>query len=273
MQEPPLISVFDYIHPHKYLGDVFQEKKEKNPSFSVRAWAKQMGLSSHSSLSGWMNEKKAILSSNIETINNSLQLSGKELKYFEAIVGLHTAQGAEKDFYEKQILLYHPSNESTLLNEQYFEIISKWLHMAILELTQQPAFENSAQWIQKRLVKQYSLEEIDEALNRLIGMGLVSVEGDKLVKTSKRLTTPKDRPHIAIQNHHREVLSLASDQISKQSVEERCYDACTLTIDSSRLDEAKQLILKFREDMCHLMEKSDGDKTYQLAVQFFRVSK
>ncbi len=273
MLESHLISVFDYIHPHKFLEDIFHEKKEKNPSFSIRAWAKQMGLSTHSSLSGWMNEKKAILPTNIESINQSLQLSRKELKYFEAIVGLHTAHGAEKDFYEKQILLYHPSNESTYLNEQYFEIISKWLHMAILELTQLPSFQYSAQWIQKRLVKEYSIEEIEEALSRLIGMGLVSVEGDKLIKTSKRLTTPKDRPHIAIQNHHREVLSMASEQISEQTVDERCYDSCTLTIDSAKIDEAKQLIIKFREDMCHLMEKSDGDKTYQLAVQFFRVSK
>lgn len=271
-----MIRIFDYIHPQKYLEDVFLEKKEKNPSFSVRAWSKQMGLSTHSALSGWLNGKKEILPSNIESINQSLKLNGKELKYFESIVGLKIAKGAEKDFYEKQILLLHPSNESTYLNEQYFEIISKWLHMAIIEMTQLPSFQNSAQWIQKRLVKDYSLEEVEEALNRLIGMGLLKEDDEnpnRLVKTSKRLTTPKDRPHIAIQNHHREVLSLASEQISEQSVDERCYDTCTMTIDSSKIDEAKRLIIKFREDMCHLMEKSDGDRSYQLAVQFFRVTK
>ena len=268
-----MVSVFDFIHPHLFLDAVFQEKKEKNSSFSLRAWAKQMGMSTHSALSNWLSGKKPVLATNIETINTSLQLEGKELKYFEAIVGFHTAVGAEKDFYERQMLLFHPSNESTFLNEQYFEIISKWLHMAILELTNLPGFRNDAKWIQKRLVKDYELSEVEEALSRLVGMGLVKVEGDRLVKTSKRLTTPKDRPLIAIQNHHREVLQLAGEQISEQSVEERCYDTCTMTIDSSKIDEAKKLILKFREDMCHLMEKSDGDKTYQLGVQFFRVSK
>jgi len=271
-----LVSVYDYVQPHQFLKDTFSYKKEKNPSFSIRSWSKQMGMSTHSTLSGWLNEKKPINPGNIEVINQSLQLKGKELKYFEAIVGLHIAHGAEKDFYEKQILLYHPSNESTYLNEQYFEIISKWLHMAILELTQLPHFDKSPNWIQSKLVKEYSLHEIEEALNRLIGMGLVKEDknnSQKLVKTTKRLTTPKDRPHIAIQNHHREVLSIASEQISEQTVDERCYDTCTMTVDSSRMHEAKQLILKFREDMCHLMEKSDGDRTYQLAVQLFRVSK
>jgi uncharacterized protein (TIGR02147 family) len=239
----------------------------------VRSWAKQMGLTGHSTLSGWLNEKRPILFSHIDLINQSLQLSTKELKYFESIVGYFSAQGAEKDFYEKQILLYHPSNESTYLNEQYFEIISKWLHMAILEMTQLPDFQEDRGWIQQKLVKSYSLEEIDEALNRLKGMGLLIKDGAKVVKTSKRLTTPKDRPHVAIQEHHREVMKLASEQIGLQSVDERCYDTCTMTIDSTRMDEAKQLILKFREDMGHLMEKKGGDKTYQLAVQFFRVTK
>jgi uncharacterized protein (TIGR02147 family) len=267
-----LISVFDYTEPHGFLSDIFEDKKRRNSAFSLRAWAKQMQLKSHSHLSQWLNGKKDILPSHIPQINSSLNLDDKELKFFEAMVCFYKAQGAQRDFYERQMFLFHPDNESVYLNEQYFEIISKWLHMAILEMTNLPGFKSEAEWIQKRLLKKYSLKEIEDALERLIGMGLLSKVENTLVKTNKRLTTPKDRPHVAIQNHHREVLEMASDFISKQDVQERCYDTCTMTIDSSRLEEAKKLVIKFRQDMSQLLESSEGDKTYQLAIQLFRVS-
>ena len=61
--------------------------------------------------------------------------------------------------------------------------------------------------------------------------------------------------------------------MDEQGVHERILNASAFTIDSSRLPEAKELLLKFRADMAKLLEKKGGDETYELSVQLFKLTK
>ena len=158
------------------------------------------------------------------------------------------------------------------MESEKFHAVSDWIHMAILEMTKLKDFKDDASWIASRLGFGATAQNVKEAVERLLAMNLLERRASRLVKTHERLTTPKDRASECIREHHRQVLANAQTALAAQSTDERVFNSCTMTVDANRLPEAKELILKFRTEMAKLMETEGGSETYQLSVQFFRLT-
>jgi uncharacterized protein (TIGR02147 family) len=103
-------------------------------------------------------------------------------------------------------------------------------------------------------------------------LNLLRVENGRYIKTNERLTTPNDRASECIREHHKQVMQNGFKAIEEQDISERVLNSCAMTIDAGKMNEAKELILKFRQDMAKLMEKPSGDETYQLSIQFFKLT-
>lgn len=266
-------TIYGYQEPRSYLRDVFAQKQRANPLFSLRAWARQMGFRCHTSLVLLLSGKRKIRPEHVERLNRALRLQGDQEKYLRLLVQLQTSTSeAERAECVARLQLLQPSAEESFLEGERFRLVADWLHMAILEMTKLRDFQGDSAWIAARLGFGVKPAQVEEALERLVALGLMAREGDRLVKTQARLTTPKDRAGEGIREHHRQVLTNAIAALETQGIDERVYNSCTMTVASSRLEEAKELILKFRADMAKLMEQDGGDETYQLSVQFFRLT-
>jgi uncharacterized protein (TIGR02147 family) len=266
-------NVYDYSEPRTFLRDMLAEKQNHNPLFSIRAWARQMGFQCHTSLVFFLNGKRKIRPEHFDRLNKGLRLSGSEEAYFRNLVHMHCSKTeSERSHYEANLQLLKPTKEEALVDMEKFKLIADWIHMAILEMTKLGNFEGSAEWIAKRLKVPLPIGQIQEAIDRLVYLGLLKWEDGRLVKTNERLTTPKDRSSECAREHHKQVIRNALISVEEQDLSERILNSCAMTIDSSRLEEAKQLILRFRSDLAKLMEKDGGDETYQLSVQFFKIT-
>lgn len=267
------VDIYSFSEPRDFLNAVLEDKKNKNPRFSARSWAQKMGFKNHTSLLLLLNGKRPIRSEHVQKINSSLGLENEEETYFRLLVQRSTCSDpSEKRDIENRLRVLNPAIEQTLIDTNRFRSIAGWLHMALLEMTELSDFKDDPSWIQSRLKFEVSTEEINDALDRLVELGLLQASGDSLQKTSASLTTPKNRASDAIREHHRQVLDIAKISVDQQGVSERVLNSCTMTVDSSRLPEAQELILKFRKEMAKLMEASPGDETYQLSVQFFKLT-
>ncbi len=265
--------VYNYSDPLHYLRDTFEAKRRQNPLFSVRSWAQQMGLKGHSSLVFFLKGQRAIRPHHIPQVLKGLKLSANEEKFWSALVHLQNARSEEeKNIHLGQLRLLHPAPDFSILETEKFRLVADWLHMALLEMTRLADFQSDPLWIQMRLALPVELHQIQEAINRLLNLGLLKNDQGRLVKTNERLTTPKDRPSDCVREHHKQVLQNGFLAIDQQDVNERFFNSCAMTIDISKLPEAKELIRKFREDMSKLMEKNPGDETYQLSTQFFKLT-
>jgi uncharacterized protein (TIGR02147 family) len=265
--------VYNYSDPRHYLRDSFEAKRRQNPLFSVRSWAQQMGMKGHSSLVFFLNGQRAIRPHHIPQLLKGLRLSADEEKFWSALVHLQNARTEEeKTIHLDQLRLLHPAQDFSVLEIEKFRLVADWLHMAILEMTRLADFKGDPLWIQSRLAFPVDLHKIQEAINRLLNLGLLKNENGRLVKTNERLTTPKDRPSDCVREHHKQVLQNGFLAIDQQDVSERFFNSCAMTIDASKLSEAKELIRRFREDLSKLMEKNPGDETYQLSIQFFKLT-
>lgn len=268
-----LPRVHHYTDPRHFLVDAFKGKQERNRSYSLRALAQQMGFKCHSSLLLIYQGKRKILPEHVDRIVSGLKVPETEAKYFRALVHLGNAK-TEKDreFYLGELKSLYPAPDFSVLEVEKFRLISDWIHMAILEMTQLADFRADLDWLVRRLAFPATRAAVDTAVRRLQLLGLLKTDGDRWSKTQERLTTPRDFPSESIREHHRQVFTNAIDAIESQTVGERVFNSCAMTVDSSKLEEAKNLISKFRTEMSRLMEKPGGDETYQLTIGFFKLT-
>jgi len=270
MKQP---EVYNYSEPQSFLRDTLGYKCAKNPSFSVRAWARQMGLKAHASLVFLLNGRRQIRLQHLPFLIKGLNLDEPQAKYFSDLVHFHNSKTCrEQEFYERQLKAQHPSHEFSFVDLEKFRSIANWYHMAILEMTELADFENDPHWICERLENKLTVYQVHEAVERLLNLGLLKLEDGRLAKTEAHFMTPKNRTSESIKEHHKQILELAITAADQQDLDERYYNSCAMTIDSSKIKEATELILEFRTRFASLIEKPKGNETYQLSVQFFRLT-
>lgn len=83
--------IFDFDSSHTFLKEVLRSKTAKNPTFSLRAMAQQIGISP-SALSEYLNAKKTVSTDSALRIVQWLKLKKNESEYFTTLVQLESAK-------------------------------------------------------------------------------------------------------------------------------------------------------------------------------------
>ena len=136
MQASNHMKIFDYNDPTEYLLSVYNEKKKRNPSFSLRAWTKQIGLRHHAMLSMIFSGKRRLKPGIATKIKNSLDLNPIESRYFDMLVMFKNSDNQEeKGFYADILSGLRPEKTFSDLKLDVFRYISDWYHTAIIEMT------------------------------------------------------------------------------------------------------------------------------------------
>lgn len=263
-------KIFEHQSPREYLIQYFDWMKSRNARMSLRSWARMMGLRDHSLLVLLLKGKRQVRQQHVDFLLRGLAVSEAEKKRFKLLVQAINAQDEE----ERLMLLNNfAPHEEVELELERFRLISHWLHFAILEMTELKEFRPDPDWIAARLDPPVTKVEISSAWDRLLRLGLIKEQKGKWKKTNRGLTTSSKNSNQAVRAHHHQIIDLAKRSVDMQSIDERILNSCTMTIDSKKLPIAQELILEFRKKMETLVETSCGDETYQLSVQFFRLSR
>ena len=80
------INIFQYTHVADYLNAVFREKTNLRPGYSIRAWARSMGLTTASLLSAVLRKERRVSDELADKLSEFLRLDEKERKYFAALI-------------------------------------------------------------------------------------------------------------------------------------------------------------------------------------------
>ncbi len=263
-------SYRDFLQRH------FNWKKKQNPNWSYGLWAKKLGLNTTSSLTKIMTGHREPGSSITQKFIEYFQFDALESHYFQDLIRLSKL----KDDLRLKIMLMekmgreHPDLKIKLLDDKSFSIISNWYCMAIREMVRLEDFSENSDWIQSKLLFPVTEEKIKLAIQDLLHQGLLkrNMTG-KLVPSSGVLTTTNDIASKAIQKYHTQMLDIAKLSLKESPVSEREFTSETLTINTENLSAAKELIREFKSKFSRLFEEQQGNKTYQLQIQFFSLTK
>jgi uncharacterized protein (TIGR02147 family) len=253
------------------LKDELAKRCDKNPRYSVRAFAKALGLDS-GALSRILNGERVPSEKVARKILGRLELTPADQERFLAsIADMHRGRGLKRlnPFFRK--LHSRPAPRVNELSIDLFRVIGDWYHYALLELTFVEGFESEPRWIASQLG--ITVAETNLAIERLLNLGLlVRTEDGRLTKSLEQLTTgDKHVTTPALRRHQKQILEKAVQSLENDPIEKRSMTSMTMAIDPELMPIAKQMIEQFTLNLCQLLESGKRKQVYELGVSLYPV--
>ena len=227
---------------------------ESNPRYSLRAFAKALGIS-HPLLSLVLSGKRRLSKKSALKIADKLPLMPFERQFF--LGEMEFEEGAPKDHHQ--------------IDVDTFSVISDWYHYAILSLLSTRGAKFEAGWIARRL--SITIHEARDAMERLIRLGLVEQQGQCWKQTGLPLKIENSISTAATQKFHKQLLQRAVHSLENDSRDKQNFSCMTLSMDPEMIPYAIEKIKKFRRILADELEKAKpGKEVYNLTIQLFPVS-
>jgi uncharacterized protein (TIGR02147 family) len=267
--------IFEHVSYRGYLRNTLAERIQRNPAYSMRAMAQQLGLVS-SQLSETMNGKAGFSLSRAVHVARSLNLDDDETEYFCWLVQLEV----ERDLKARDVILSKINRLRELRSQRKvhdidvdrFKQISDWYHSAILELALLPEFNLTADSASAALG--ISRLEAEVALDRLSRLQLIiqDTSGSWKRATDDLAFRPAGTPE-ALRSFYRQLMEKASDALDTQSSQERLSGYETMAIAPEALGDARRATDAYFEEMIRISKKyPKKNQVYHLLVHLFNLT-
>src|SRR5690606_34834094 len=221
-----------------------------NPMFSLRSWAKNLGMKSHGPIHAMLKGERTIPKKYVPKLINSLKLNIQESKFFEALVDFSRAKNLdEKEFYLSKLQSLSPKELREIDEMIAYKYNVDPLHHIIAEMSELKNFKNDVRWIKSKIRAGSDIMSVETVLNRLIALGVLKEENGVLKKQIQHIYTKYDIMDKAIQEYHKKMGEVAVSQIARQAVEEREFSGVTFNIHKKHLPEIKEAIREFSNNL------------------------
>lgn len=262
------------MSPSEFLKDALDEKKKRNPSFSLRSWANSLGMKSHGPLHAMLAGQRSIPKKYIPLFIQSLKLDKKEAKYFEILVDIQRAKSIkEKELYMERLTQLSPKKLREVSDIEAYKYITDPLHIIVAEMTALPKFKNSLVWIKNHLRAKVNITELSDVIERLLKLEVLKKEKSRLIKQVQHIYTSSEIMSRAVQEYHKKMSKMAINEISNQSIEQREFNAISFNIKTEDLPKLKEAIRDFSDQLIQDFESDEADETYHLNIQLFSLTK
>jgi uncharacterized protein (TIGR02147 family) len=252
------LNMEDYILT---LKTYLTRKQDKNPLYSMRAFARDLNVSP-GSISQILNGFKTPSIPLAVKMSSALNFKRIEQQQFVKSVALALA--------EKEDVIEETEFEPFSIDN--YEIISKWYHYAIMELTFVSDFESDPKWISGKLGVDEEL--IIDALERLVSTKLLKLLDGKYIKTQEYITTSnKNLTNEGLKKYQCEMLEMAKTAVENVEHDRRSMQGMTMAIAPEKMGVAKKMIESFLNDLCIYLEDGERKEVYQLGTYLFPCNK
>jgi uncharacterized protein (TIGR02147 family) len=246
------------LYLQQTLRERLDELRERNSSFSLRAFARLLGVSP-ASLSEFLNGKRVLSAKMINKLAERLCLSPEQIGELK-----------EKLTRDKKGLSHTPVSDKKVIqlqNDQYY-LVSDWHYYAILCLAETPDFKDDYEWIAKRL--KTNVKNVREAMERLMRLGFLTYTKEgRLIPQEVELTTSEDIPNTSLKKRHSENLEAARESLFVDDVMTRDFSFATLAIDPTKVPAAKKMIREFQDQLFAFLEEGNKTEVFEVCMQLF----
>lgn len=250
----------------EFLREKYLERASRNPAYSLRALARDLGVSA-AFISQVFSGKKKISAERALHFSRALKLTDDEAS---ALVQLVAASGGRM---AAARAVARPEIYS--VDVECYKLLSRWYHLAILDLTTTKGFKPNVRWVADRL--KITTQEVRDAIARLERLGLLEVSAKAWIKSQTRIQFPTDRSQKAVREFHAQMITKALAELedgSAAAFAARDITGTTMAIDAAKIPEAKKLIAAFRRKLSSFLSDSESpNEVYQLNVQLFSLTK
>ena len=257
----------------RLLREELAKRKQKNPQFSLRAFASKIGVD-NGALSNILNEKRILSLKLGHKILSKLDCTPQEEELFlVSIVQAQSKRPLQRRDPQVRLLQKNALQKTTfVLDQSIYQSISEWYHAAILELSYRDDFKNDPHYISK--VLGISTHDAKSALDRLFDLELLVLEDGKVVKRDHHLDGNNQRHTTkALRRKQKQIREKAIEAIDNQDPARRYMTTVTMCIDPDLLEEAKKRIDDFNDSLCAFLESGKRKEVYTMEVGLFSLEK
>ena len=252
-----------------FLKEELSRRVERNPSYSLRAFARDIELSP-SRLSEVMSGKHGISRSSARIICKSLGLAQGKVEYWCDVVD---AQFARCD--SQRALAARRLKKASLAPELYefsgdeFTLIADWYHLAILELMKVDSFQPSISWVASKL--KIPQQTAFEAIGRLERLELISIDDEGAWHLVVGRSSVNDRVSPeAMRMFHTQILAKAASSLTEFPRAERNLQAIVSAVSTQGYREITEAMRDFQSRVIEISQKYQGkEKVIAFAMQAF----
>jgi uncharacterized protein (TIGR02147 family) len=266
--------IFGFASFGAFLGDYVQRRREAERAFSFAVMGRSLKLRSRSLLPMIARGERFPSAELLDRLAAYMGLNADETRYAEALVGFHRSKSVPTRLKHAEVIrVLKPSNDEFVLEIDTLEMISRWHHVAVLELTELPTWREEPTWIASALGPSVTPAMAEESLALLQRLGrLLRDETGRLRKANDVVRTTKSVSGAVVRSFHKQMLTKAHAAIERQPMDERYFTGLSLPIPTAKLGEARRLIAEFRDAFLRQMGAETPDEVYHLAVQLFRLT-
>lgn len=258
----------------EYLHGVLKDRNSKNPSYSLRAFARDIQLSP-ARLSEIMRGRGNLGVSKLELIADSLCPSNDDRLYFKNLVLSEVAVTEDKKKTAKDYLRIHKKkHEAKKLLEADFAKMSEWYYLAIWNYLLLEKKNRLNEIMQE--FPQLSSDTIEECLACLFRLNLIEKDDQAYYAKEKNLYAYYEFSSFAVRKYHKSMLIEAEKAIDDQEVDERYYYGKMLSLTKDQYDRLTAKINLFFEGLSSELGSSPKDRknsVYAVNLQAFRLNK
>jgi uncharacterized protein (TIGR02147 family) len=254
------------------LKDVFVERIRKNPQYSLRAYAKHLGLSP-GGLSQILSGKKKLSVERAEVIAERMGLKSLERDVFLLKVEWASAKTEKrKSWILDQMRALSPTEVTHSVSADEFESFSRWYGLPLHELVRlRPGIQVS------EIAQFFSVPapEVKDLCERMIRLKLlVSSESGALSTAVPYVHIASENRNQIIQAYYRELLPKIEDAVVNLTPKERAAGAEVFSISDDQLPEVTRLTNQYLDDLQKLTEKAgESVRIYQALSVVFPLQK
>lgn len=248
---------------HQILKSEFANRQIKNPRYSLRKFAKDLGLSQAFVSQIFSGNRKLSIQKSLQIVDRLKLPPQKRAAFLDSV---HN----ESIVFEKRKTLLQ-----SILGADQFACVSRWYHFAILDLTTLANFKSDIDWISRTLgITNF---EAKDAIERLERLGLL-VRGSQGVwkKTSLHVQVPTTKSLESVRSFHLGILEKAQSILQETSTKEfsrRSITTTILAVNPKKLNAAQKLIEEFRKKLISILSEDPCEDVYALGVQLFPLTK
>ena len=276
-------SVYDYLDFREYLKDAYAHKKSVNPRFSENAFvlAAGFGKNSRGYLGLVIKGKRNLTPKSIVGFARALNLNAQEALFFENTVQFGQAESEKERIYFFERLKVAAKGENSApvdLLDRHLRFLNEWHLVVLREMVTLTNFEENAEWIHKRLNGKIARDKIEQGLEDLQVLGLVTRNAEgRLVQSEPVMVFNDTKLNFKnTANLHRDFAARASSAMVDSPYEKRAAQLITLGVPAERFEDLRremqemtQMILK---KYAHSTVGSGPEQVVQMGIQLLQVT-
>ncbi len=246
------------MHYTEILREEFNVRRARNASFSLRSYSRYLGLAP-TLVADVLADRKKLPRDKAHQVAEKLALKDSTLSEFICSVNrdhIDLAKiGAMKIQHD-----FHLIDEESL--SQMFSDID---YHVFLCLTRMKEFRTDHHWISRKM--NISKDKVDLMVDKLMRHGFIDVLEGEIVCLIPNYETTNGIHKPDIRKIHRAYMEIATKKLETVELKDRLYNLQFMHLNKARLPEAKKLIIEFRQKLAELMEGTDSDEVYTMALQ------